>query len=82
MLSCKDVAERATAIVDGELGAWETLQVRLHLAMCKGCSAFIGQMRTTRKLIETAPAATGETGDADRIDAILSTLHDAKQKGG
>lgn len=82
MLSCKDVTERATAIVDGDLGVWKTLQVRLHLAMCKGCSAFIDQMRTTRALIETAPEAADETGDAARIDTILATLHDTKRPRG
>lgn len=45
MLSCKEVAERASALIDGELGLFDRLQMRL--AMCKGCGAFIDQMKTT-----------------------------------
>lgn len=50
MLSCKQVADRASALIDGELPAWDALQVRLHLAMCKGCGRFIEQMRVTDRL--------------------------------
>ena len=48
MLSCKEVAERASALIDGELGLFDRLQMRLHLAMCKGCGAFIDQMNHQR----------------------------------
>ncbi len=83
MLSCKEVATRASALIDGELSTWQALQMRLHLAMCKGCERFIGQMRTTRDLTESLPVtdAQGEVDD-DRISAILSQLHEGKQKGG
>lgn len=50
MLSCQDVAARASALIDGELSTWETLQIRLHLAMCKGCGRFVEQMRLTDQL--------------------------------
>ncbi len=83
MLSCKEVATRASALIDGELSTWQALQMRLHLAMCKGCERFIGQMRTTRDLTESLPAAEVQ-GEADqgRISAILSQLHEGKQEGG
>ncbi len=83
MLSCKEVADRASAMIDGELGAWEMLQMRMHLAMCKGCARFISQMRITRDL--TAAANTsGAVQDTDdtRISAILSQRHDGKPHGG
>jgi len=83
MLSCKEVAERASALIDGELGVFEALQMRLHLAMCKGCGAFIGQMRTTRDLTQRT-LSLDDQPDAEgaRISAILSQLHKAKQSGG
>lgn len=82
MLSCKEVAERASALIDGELGVFDALQMRLHLAMCKGCGAFIGQMRTTRALTQMEPEANDaqDTDDA-HISAILSKLHTNKQTG-
>lgn len=83
MLSCKEVAERASALIDGELGLFERLQMRLHLAMCKGCGAFIDQMKTTNDLTQLAPAQDDLPGDDvdGRISAILSQLHDGKQPG-
>lgn len=83
MLSCKEVAERASALIDGELGLFDRLQMRLHLAMCKGCDAFIDQMRATTDLTRSATAQDDlpvEEVDG-RISAILSQLHDSKQQG-
>lgn len=80
MLKCQEVATRASALVDGELSTWEALQMRLHLAMCKGCGRFISQMRTTRDLTESLPLnAPNEKADDESISAILSQLHDGKQ---
>lgn len=83
MLSCQEVAARASALIDGELSTWEALQIRLHLAMCKGCDRFVGQVRMTRDLTQTIPAP-GPLNEADngRISAILSQLHEGKQQGG
>jgi len=83
MLSCHEVATRASALIDGELSTWEALKMRLHLAMCKGCERFIDQMRTTRDLTESLLAAdTHDEIDDDRISAILSELHEGKHRGG
>lgn len=83
MLTCKEVAERASALIDGELGMFDTLQMRLHLAMCKGCGAFVRQMRTTRDLTESAVGIDDRPPvEADgRLTAILSELRDGKQTG-
>ncbi len=83
MLSCKEVAERASALIDGELTVWDSVQMRLHLAMCKGCGRFIGQMRTARDLTMVDPVLS-EPDEADdrRISAIFSELHKGKQGGG
>lgn len=59
MFRCSEVAERASRLIDGELGPWQRLNMRLHLAMCRGCRAFIEQMRITRDLTRMA----GEPAD-------------------
>lgn len=83
MLSCKEVAERASALIDGELGLFDRLQMRLHLAMCKGCGAFIHQMKTTSDLTHSAALQDDLLGSEvdGRISAILSQLHHGKQPG-
>lgn len=85
MLTCREVAERAEGWIDQDLSRWAVLQMRLHLAMCKGCSRFIGQMRVTRDLAEAAAraeTATLDKADNDRISTILSRLRDGTQTGG
>lgn len=84
MLSCKQVADRASALIDGELSAWELIQIRLHLAMCKGCSSFIDQMRTTDHL--TAAAAEIDEplqheAEDGRYTEILSMLRKEQPRG-
>jgi anti-sigma factor RsiW len=83
MLNCKEVSERASALIDGELGMFDQLQMRLHLAMCKGCDAFVRQMRTTRDLTNSALDAVpaDRDGDDQRITDILSQLGDEKKSG-
>ena len=76
MLSCRDLAHQADALLDGELSNWKKLQVRLHLSMCGGCSTFMDQMRTTRRLVK-AEAQVSVTDDAT-INDILSAFHTKK----
>ena len=41
MLSCKDLVERSSDYLDGQLRLRERLGVRAHLAMCVHCRRFI-----------------------------------------
>ena len=79
MLSCQEVSERASALIDKELPLWDVMQMRLHLAMCKGCSAFVRQMRITRSL--TAVPLAGGQDDEAAMAAILVRLHDEEPRG-
>lgn len=80
MLSCRDLAHQADAILDRELSNWKKLQVRLHLSMCSGCSAFMDQMRMTRRLVKAE--AQVSANDDVKIDDILSAFHTKNQSGG
>lgn len=57
MFRCSEVAERASLLIDGELGPWQRFNMKLHLAMCRGCRVFIEQMRITRDLTRAAVAS-------------------------
>jgi len=83
MLSCQEVAQRASALIDGELGPFDRFQMWLHLAMCNGCSTFVRQMKTTKDLTQSAAPQDDLTdaGVDNRISAILSQLRDGKQPG-
>lgn len=60
MFRCKDVAERASLLIDGELGTWQRFNMKLHLVMCRGCRAFVEQMRITRDLTRRANEPEGQ----------------------
>ncbi len=77
MLTCKEAAERASALIDGELGFVERLQLRLHMAMCKGCRAFVGQIEITDRLAHEAVDGPVQLNEDD-IDAILNRAREAE----
>ncbi|WP_323773507.1 zf-HC2 domain-containing protein [Alcanivorax sp.] len=46
MLKCKDVVEKADALVDGSPLTWrERLAMRLHLLICHHCRRYVRQLR-------------------------------------
>lgn len=51
MLRCRDVADKASDLMEGGLPLGTRLGLRLHLAMCAMCRAYLDQMRRTRALM-------------------------------
>jgi len=80
MLNCRDLAHQTDAFLDGELGLWKKLRIRMHLSMCNGCSLFMDQMRITRSLVD-AEAQVADTNATD-IDGIFAVFHTKNQSGG
>jgi predicted anti-sigma-YlaC factor YlaD len=63
MRRCQDVAESATEYLEGALPWWRALLLRLHLAICAACAAFLAQLAATREflgLVEVADASPAE----------------------
>lgn len=52
MLSCKEVTRLVSQGLDRRLGVGERLRLRLHLAICGGCTQFSRQMRFLRKAMQ------------------------------
>ncbi len=48
MLSCKDATRRMSEAEDRELGLGERLELRLHLAICKGCRNYQQHLHVLR----------------------------------
>jgi anti-sigma factor ChrR (cupin superfamily) len=53
---CRDVGAMATEYMEGALSWRQRLAIRLHLAVCDGCRAFMHQMRRTIRLVGALPA--------------------------
>ncbi|MDH4439003.1 MAG: zf-HC2 domain-containing protein [Rhizobium sp.] len=70
MFRCSEVAERASLLMDGELGFWPRLNINLHLAMCPGCRAFVEQIRITHDLTARADT-TQDPVPSEDINAAL-----------
>lgn len=49
MLSCKEVTRLLSESQDRKLTLSEKMHLEMHLAMCKGCSNFKGQMSFLRE---------------------------------
>ncbi|MGQ2969019.1 MAG: zf-HC2 domain-containing protein [Allorhizobium sp.] len=71
MFRCSEVAERASLLIDGDLGFWPRLNIKLHLAMCRGCRAFVEQMRITHDLTAMA-GAMHDPVPSEEIKAALA----------
>lgn len=52
MLTCREVTEQTNDLIDGRLGFWPAMKVRMHLLACKHCRAFVRQMRAVVRLID------------------------------
>jgi predicted anti-sigma-YlaC factor YlaD len=61
MLSCKQVTRLVSQGLDRDLGFTERVRLRVHLAICDGCTNFSSQMtllrRAMAKLAEQSPEA-------------------------
>ena len=71
MFRCSEVAARASLLIDGDLGFWPRLNIKLHLAMCRGCRAFVEQMRITHELT-TIAGAMHDPALSEEIKAALA----------
>ena len=51
MLSCKQVTRLVSQGLDRELGFADRVRLRVHLAICDGCTNFSKQMHFLRKAL-------------------------------
>jgi predicted anti-sigma-YlaC factor YlaD len=51
MLSCKQVTRLVSQGLDRELGFAERVRLRVHLAICEGCTNFSKQMAFLQKAV-------------------------------
>ncbi|ACL58546.1 anti-sigma factor family protein [Methylobacterium nodulans] len=80
LMRCRDVAERAGALIDGEAGFATRMRLRLHLAACAPCRRFVAQLRATQRLLRgAAPPAL----DPEREEALVAAaLRGTDEPGG
>ena len=65
MLPCKEVARLVSQGLDRRLGFGERVALRIHFAICEGCSNFDRQMKLLREAVQQLGEVDGPRG-ADR----------------
>lgn len=55
MLKCREVSERASALIDQQLGFRARLAVLAHLALCPHCRLYLRQLRLTSATLRQLP---------------------------
>lgn len=65
-ITCREVAEWASAYLDEHVGEARKLQMALHLAACAGCGAYVGQIAAVRGLVRLLPPAVDSPAESEQ----------------
>lgn len=68
MLTCREVTQRASLIVEGELPRNEKFAVRFHLLVCAQCRRLVANLRTLTRAV----ALRGAQKNASPVDEQLA----------
>jgi anti-sigma factor RsiW len=70
-LSCQELVELVTAYLEGALINAEREQFEAHIASCRGCKAYLDQMRATIELVgQLTPADVPPEAEAALLEAF------------
>lgn len=75
MLTCREMSELGSEIIEGHL-KWRTRwAVMMHLRMCSRCKLYIKQLKLTSDVLQNMPFADGSTDPG----AIIKKLQNPEQ---
>ena len=72
MLRCRDLTERASELLDGDLSLRGRLALRLHLALCGMCRTYLDQLRKTRALVGQSRLSAPDRAAEDALIARMT----------
>lgn len=78
MLTCKQLVENSSDLLDQRLSIRTRISVRMHLLMCANCRRFIKNMRLSQAVVRRLPAA--ESAELDALAAKLSEIRQRNQR--
>ena len=70
MLSCREVSERASDLIDGHASWRVRAEARLHLLMCQHCRRYIEQLKLTVKALRSTRRSERPV-DAERVLDVI-----------
>ncbi len=71
MLRCRDVTDRASDLMEGDLTLRARLALRVHLAFCSMCRAYLDQLHKTRDLLRSR---SFDPPDRTSEDALIARM--------
>lgn len=81
MLSCRQITEKASDMLDGQLPVHERLAVRVHLLMCVHCRRFQRQLESlVAGLAKDEPSSVPV--DQSFVENVLDNLDSDSEKPG
>ena len=83
MLSCKDIAQRASDYLHPSLPMHKKLQWRAHLAVCENCRRFVRQFEVTLTYLQKLGPGLEATVTPRASEAEVNTIMEqiASQRG-
>lgn len=75
MLTCREVTERASEYLDGNLSLKRRLTLRFHLMMCRHCRRYVDQLAQTIALVRAAGRAPPDRETVERVVAELERTY-------
>lgn len=58
--TCRETTELASRAMDERLSLGNRMAMRMHLAICKNCARFAGQLQEIRRLFRVETAVDGD----------------------
>jgi len=75
MMNCEQVTRAAGDFVERRLRLRERLMVLVHIAMCKGCRAYVEQIRLTLLALRSVPKPVGEPASEALLERFRQETH-------
>ncbi len=75
MLTCREMSELGSDIIDGQLGLRTRLAVFMHMHKCSRCSLYIEQLKVTSEVLQQ----TSLNGQSVDPQAILDKLNKPRE---
>ncbi len=66
-LTCQEFVEVLTAYLEDALDPAERAEIERHIVICRGCTNYVEQMRSTIDLLGRLPAEDGGEGQREQL---------------
>ena len=76
MLTCREMAQLGSDIIDKQLSLGKRIAVYVHLRQCKNCRTYIKQLALTSAVLQALAVPTDSAG----VEATLGHIRHAIEK--